>query len=64
MEDDASDSTLEDIAPTADIPLQLPSPSPVADEVIEGPSTRSLGTEHIEHHPLVPMHNPYDIVKT
>ena len=55
---DASDSTLEDIAPTVDIPPQLPSPSPVA----EGPSTRSLDTEHIEHHPLASMHSPYDIM--
>ena len=41
----------EHITPTAGIPPWLPSPSLVVDEVIEGPSTRSLSTEHIEHRP-------------
>ena len=40
----------EDITPTAGLPPRLPSPSLVGDEVIEGPSTHSLSTEHIEHH--------------
>ena len=59
MEVDASHSTLviRDITATADIPPRLPSPSPVA-----GPSTRSPGTEHIEHRPLRHMHIPDDIV--
>ena len=48
--------------PTADIPPRLPSPSPVTDAGIDGPSTRSPGTEHIEHRPLGPMHSPNDIV--
>ena len=61
MEEDASCSPLavrEDITSTADILPQLPSPSPVADVVIDGPS----GTEHIEHRPLDPAHSQYDIV--
>lgn len=65
MEEDASYSPSairEDITATADIPPQLPSPSPVADVVIDGPSTRSLGPEHIEHRPLDLMRSPYDIV--
>lgn len=54
----------EHITATAAIPLQLSSPSPVADEVIEGPSARSHGTEHIEHRPFdpTPPHSSYDIV--
>ena len=52
----------EDITPTAGLPPRLLSPSPVVDEVMEGPSTRSLSTEHIEHRPLDPTHSPYDIV--
>ena len=41
----------EDNTATAGLPPRLPSPSLVVDEVIEGPSTRSLSTEHIEHRP-------------
>ena len=62
MEEDASHSpsaVREDITTTADFP---PSPSPVIDVVIGDPSTRTLGTEHIEHHPLDPTHSRYDIV--
>ena len=65
MEEDASHSpsaVREDITGTADISLQLPSPSPVTDVVIDGPSTRNLGTEHIEHRPLDPTHSSYAIV--
>ena len=61
MEEDASYSPLavrEDITATADIPPQLPSPSPVADLVIDDPS----GTEHTEHRPIDPAHSQYDIV--
>jgi hypothetical protein len=47
---------------TVDLPPQLPSPSPVTDLATDGPPTRSLGTEHIEHRHLDPMHIPYDIV--
>ena len=50
MEKDTSHTTLtihEVIATTADIPPQLSSPPPVPDGVIDGPSTRSLGIEHI-----------------
>lgn len=46
----------EDISVTADIPRQLPPPSPVV------VSTRSLGTEYVEHRPPDPTHIPYDIV--
>ena len=67
MGEDTSYSTLgirEEITASADISLQLPSPSPPADVVIEGPSMRSLCTEHIEHptRPLDPAHSLYDIV--
>ena len=65
MEEDASHSPLaihEDITAVTDIPLRPPSQSPVADVVIDDPSTHSLGTEHIERHPLDPTHSPYDIV--
>ena len=41
----------EDNTATEGLPPRLPSPSLVVDEVIEGPSTRSLSTEHIEHRP-------------
>lgn len=41
----------KEITATSDIPPQLPSPLPVVEDVIEGPSTRSLNTEHIEHRP-------------
>ena len=61
MEEDSSYSPLavrEDITATADIPPQLPSPSPVADLVIDDPS----GTEHTEHRPIDPAHSQYDIV--
>ena len=54
MEEEASYFTLrirEETMPTLDTP-QPPSPSPAADVVTDGPSTRSLGTEDIEHHPL------------
>ena len=37
-------------------------PSPVTDVVIDGPSTRTLDTEHLEHRPLDPVHSSYDIV--
>ena len=55
MEKDAPSSTLEirnDIMSTADIPPQLPSLSPVIDISIDGNSTCSLGTEHMDHRPL------------
>ena len=42
---------MQDITATTDLPSQLPSPPPVTDIVTDGPSTRSLGTEHIEHRP-------------
>ena len=48
----------EDITAAAGLPPRLPSPSLVVDEVIEGPSTRSLSTEHIEHRP--PDANPIE----
>ena len=54
MEEEASYSTLgirEETMPTLDT-HQPPSPSPAADVVTNGLSTRSLGTENIEHHPL------------
>ena len=41
----------EDITAAAGLPPRLPSPPLVVDEVIEGPSTHSLSTEHIEHRP-------------
>ena len=41
----------EDNTPTAGLPPRLPSPPLVVDEVIEGPSTCPLSTEHIEHRP-------------
>ena len=41
----------EDITSTAGLPPWLQSPSPAVDEVIEGPSTRSFSTEHIEVRP-------------
>ena len=65
MKLDASNSPLairEDIAATADIPPQLPSRSPVTDVVIDGPSTHSLGAEHIANRPLDPAYSLYDIV--
>ena len=62
MEQNASYPTSADITATADIPPQLPSPSPATDVAIDGPSTRSLGSEHIEHRPLDSTHSPYDIV--
>ena len=65
MEEDASHFSSvirEDITTTADIPPQPPSPSPVADVIIDDPSTHSPGTEHIEHRPLDPTHGPYDVV--
>jgi hypothetical protein len=52
----------EDIMATVDLPPQLPSPFSVTDIATDGPQTRSLGTEHIEHRPLDPMHRRYDIV--
>ena len=54
MEEEASYSTLrirEETTPTLDT-AQPPSPSPVTDVVTNGLSTRSIGTENIEHHPL------------
>ena len=42
----------ENIRVTADTPPQPPSPLPVTDAAIDGPSIRSLDTEHIEHRPL------------
>ena len=54
MEEEASYSTLgirEETTPTLDTP-RLPSPSPVTDVVTNGLSTRFIGTEDIEHHPL------------
>ena len=54
MEEEASyfpPAIREDITPAAGLPPQLPSPSPVVDAVNEGPSARSLSTEHIEHRP-------------
>ena len=66
MEEDASCSPLairEDFTATADTPPpQLSSPSPIANVVTNGPSTLSLGTEHIEHRLLDPTHSSYDIV--
>ena len=53
-EEDASHSTLrvrEEITATADIPSQLSLLSPVTGIAIDGFSTRSLGTEHIERRP-------------
>ena len=41
----------EHITAAAGLPPRLPSPSLVVGEVIEGPSTHSLSTEHIEHRP-------------
>ena len=41
----------EDNTATAGLPPRLPSPSLVVGEDIEGPSTHSLSTEHIEHRP-------------
>ena len=64
MEEDASHSPLaihEDTTTTADIPPQLTS-SPVVEAVTDGPSTRSLGTEHIEDRPLDSTRSSYDIV--
>lgn len=55
MEEDSSCSTFgirEEITTSSDLPPQLLSPPPVADVVIDDPSTRSLGSEHIEHHYL------------
>ena len=52
----------EDITAVTDIPPTLPSQSPDADVVIDGPSTYSLGTEHIANRLLDPTHSPYDIV--
>jgi hypothetical protein len=65
MEKDASDSASairKDITITPDLPPQLPSPLPVTSVVTDGPSTRSLGTEHIEHHPLDTAYCQHDIV--
>ena len=53
-EADASHSTLrvrEESTATADIPSQLSLLSPVTGIAIDGFSTRSFGTEHIEHRP-------------
>jgi hypothetical protein len=51
----------EDITDTADLPPQLPYPSPVNDAAIDVPSTRFLasGTGHC---PPDPAHSSYDIV--
>ena len=57
MKEDVSHSpsaVRENITTTTDFPPQLPSLSPVTDVVIDGPSTPSFGTEHIEHRPLDP----------
>jgi hypothetical protein len=65
MEKDASDSASairKDITAVPDFPPQLPSPSPVTEVATDGPSTHSLGTEHIEHHPLDPAYCQHDIV--
>lgn len=65
VEEDASYSPLpmrEDFRTTPDIQPQLQSPHPLADVVIDGPSTHPLGTEHIGHHSLDPAHYQYDIV--
>ena len=65
VEEVASNSPLairEDVTATADIPPQLPSPSPGANVVADGPSTRSLVMEHIEHRTIDPTNSPYDIV--
>jgi hypothetical protein len=65
MEKDTSDSASairEDITATADLPPQSPSPSPVTNVATDGPSTRSLGTERIERHPLDPAYCQHDIV--
>jgi hypothetical protein len=35
---------------------------PVTDVTVDGPSTRSLGTEYIERHPLDPAYCQYDTV--
>lgn len=51
-EKDAPSSTLEIgnvIVSTAGMPPQLPSLSPVTDMAIDGNSTCSLGTEHMDH---------------
>ena len=52
----------EDITANVDIPPQLPLPAPVTDIVIDDPSKRSLGTEHIEDRPLDRTDSPYDTV--
>ena len=48
----------EDNTAAAGLPPWLPSPSLVVDEIIEGPSTHSLSTEHMEHCP--PDANPIE----
>ena len=62
MEEDAPLAIHEDITAVTDTPPRMPSQSPVADVVIDDPSTHSLGTGRIEHPPLDPTHSPYDIV--
>jgi hypothetical protein len=65
MEKDASDfasAIRKDTTAIPDFPPQLPSPSPVTNVATDGPSTRSLSTEHIEHHPLDPAYYRHDIV--
>jgi hypothetical protein len=64
MEKDASYSASairKDIMVTPDLPPQLPSP-PVTKVATDIPSTHSLGTEHMEHHPLDPAYSQHDIV--
>ena len=51
MGEDASDSSLAIREDITDIPHQKPSQPSVPEMAIGGPSTRSLGTEHIERHP-------------
>ena len=54
IEEDTSYSTFgvrKEIMATTDIPPQLSPLSPVTDVAIDDLSTRSLGTEHIDHRP-------------
>jgi hypothetical protein len=50
----------KDVTVTADLPPQLPSSSPVTNVATDGPSFRTLSTEHVE--PLDPAYCQRDIV--
>ncbi len=52
----------ENIMAAPNLPLQSPSPSPVTDVAIAGPSWRSLSAEHTGDHPPHLSHGQYDIV--